>query len=398
MSRFLFAVPPFAGHVNPTIAVGEELTRRGHDVAWAGHSLAVARLLPAGYPLLPAGDEITLAALEQTHTRWLNLRGYAALKVLWEDVLIPVGRAMLAGLATAVEQFHPDVVVADQQALAGPVIAQRRGIPWATSASTFAELTRPYAAMPAIEAWVEGLLDAFAIAGGLPAAEARRIDLRFSERLVLSYVTPELAGAVKVACSPTFVGPAIGARPHDPGFPWGWLDPDGTARRKRVLVSLGTHNAEAGRKFFGVLLEAVAPLAASVQAIVVAPPGAVAAPGGVPDHVLVTERVPQLRLLRAVDAVISHGGINTVCESLAEGKPLVVAPIRDDQPIIADRVAAVGAGVRVRFGRVTAPELGAAMEAVLDDPSYRAAACGMAAAFARAGGAAAAAEHLEKLA
>ena len=36
MSRFLFVVPPMAGHVNPTLPVGRELAARGHDVAWAG--------------------------------------------------------------------------------------------------------------------------------------------------------------------------------------------------------------------------------------------------------------------------------------------------------------------------------------------------------------------------
>ena len=36
MSRFLFVVPPMAGHVNPTLPVGRELAARGHEVAWAG--------------------------------------------------------------------------------------------------------------------------------------------------------------------------------------------------------------------------------------------------------------------------------------------------------------------------------------------------------------------------
>ena len=36
MARFLFVVPPFAGHVNPTIPVAAELVSRGHEVAWAG--------------------------------------------------------------------------------------------------------------------------------------------------------------------------------------------------------------------------------------------------------------------------------------------------------------------------------------------------------------------------
>ena len=43
---------------------------------------------------------------------------------------------------------------------------------------------------------------------------------------------------------------------------------------------------------------------------------------------------------------VTHGGHNTVCEALAHGLPLVVAPIRDDQPTVAAQVVQAGAGVR----------------------------------------------------
>lgn len=40
-----------------------------------------------------------------------------------------------------------------------------------------------------------------------------------------------------------------------------------------------------------------------------------------------------------------------MCEALWHAVPLVVAPIRDDQPVVAGQVTDAGAGVRVRFGR-----------------------------------------------
>ncbi|MER7795386.1 glycosyltransferase, partial [Streptomyces sp. NPDC097640] len=57
-----------------------------------------------------------------------------------------------------------------------------------------------------------------------------------------------------------------------------------------------------------------------------------------------------------------------------------------------------GAGVRVRFGRVTAAGLGEALDTVLHEPGHRAAAERVKASFRAAGGAAAAAGHLERLA
>jgi UDP:flavonoid glycosyltransferase YjiC (YdhE family) len=105
-----------------------------------------------------------------------------------------------------------------------------------------------------------------------------------------------------------------------------------------------------------------------------------------------------LELMPQLDAVVCHGGLNTVCESLAHGVPLVVAPIRHDQPVNAAQVAAAGCGVRVSFARVTPDGLRAAVSTVLDDPAYRDAAGLVRDSFRLAGGAPAAAGRLAELA
>jgi hypothetical protein len=50
MSRYLFTLPPLTGHINPTAAVGAELARRGHHVAWAGRPGTLEPLLPPSAP------------------------------------------------------------------------------------------------------------------------------------------------------------------------------------------------------------------------------------------------------------------------------------------------------------------------------------------------------------
>ncbi|MFD9407657.1 glycosyltransferase [Streptomyces sp. NPDC059989] len=394
--RVLFTVPPLAGHVNPTVAVGAELAARGHEIAWTGPASALAGLLPPSARILPAGEEAG-GGYSALHARWRDLRGVGALRFLWEEALVPLARAMVPGVTRAVRAFEPDVMVADQQALAGPLVARRLGVPWATSASTSAELTRPFADFPKVGEWVaeriSGLLREFGADGpdGDGGEGGREWDPRFSDRLVLVFSTPELVGA-DGGFPPhyAFVGPAFGARPTASGFPWQRLDP----ARRRVLVSLGTLNQEAGGRFYGAVLGAAERLAAEVQLVLAAPAALV---GAAPDHVLLQERVPQLELLPHLDAVVCHGGHNTVCEALAYGLPLVVAPIRDDQPIVAQQVVRAGAGVRVRFGRTRAEELRDALTAVLDEPGPRRSARRIQASFAAAGGAAAAADRLEKL-
>ena len=61
-------------------------------------------------------------------------------------------------------------------------------------------------------------------------------------------------------------------------------------------------------------------------------------------------------------------------ESLSEGVPLVCIPLGNDQPGVAARVKAHGAGVVVPPRRVNAERLRAAVRSILENDSYRLAA------------------------
>ncbi len=386
MSRFLIVVPPLTGHILPTVAVGAELSARGHEVAWAGNSTYLADVLPLGCRVFAVDDEFPGEPLSSRLERWRGLRAATAFRFFWEDFLIPLAHSMVRGVRAAVEEFAPDVMLVDQQAVAGALVARDRGIAWATSATTTAELTDQYETMPKLRYWAMDRLTEFQAAFGAD----QPVDLRFSDRLVIAFSSTELlAPPEPVGEHIALVGPAIGARDTGPEFDFGWFDP----AYRHVLVSLGTVNRESGQRFFEVACEALAPLAEEVRAVLVAPPAGLEPP----PNVLVAERVPQLELLPHLQAVVCHAGHNTTCEALAHGLPLVVAPIRDDQPAVASQVTGAGAGIRVKFGRVSAEELRGAVLAVLTDPAYRTAAARIAASFEAAGGAAAAADRLEKL-
>lgn len=72
------------------------------------------------------------------------------------------------------------------------------------------------------------------------------------------------------------------------------------------------------------------------------------------------------------------------------GLALVVAPIRDDQPVIAQQVVEAGAGVGVRFGRIRPRDIAEVVHEVLTWPCYREVAQSIHASFAAAGEATAA--------
>jgi UDP:flavonoid glycosyltransferase YjiC (YdhE family) len=364
--KVLFVVPPLAGHTNPALAVAAALERRGHETLWFGRD-------PEALPPEVAGA---------VATRSRGLRGLESVQFLWRDFIVPLARAWRPPIERLLTERSPDVVVVDHQAVGGALAARRAGIPWATLATTSAPLVAPFAAFPRVAAWVDGELAALAREAGLPGEAG--VDLSPSCVIVTS--TRALVGDAPLPPQARLVGPALGGRPADASFPWERLAPG-----RRVLVSLGTISAERGAAFY----RAVAGAFEGLQAILVAPPEIA---GEMPPHVLVLPRVPQLELLERVDAVVTHGGHNTVCEALFHGLPLVVAPIRDDQPVIAGQVVAAGCGVRVRFGGLSAATLAAAVRRVLDEPSFREAAGFVKESFRGAGGAEEAARLVESLA
>jgi MGT family glycosyltransferase len=79
------------------------------------------------------------------------------------------------------------------------------------------------------------------------------------------------------------------------------------------------------------------------------------------------EFLPQTSILPQVDLVITHGGNNTVTESLYFGKPMVVLPLFWDQHDNAQRLDETGYGVRLDTYRHEPGELTGAIDRLLGD-------------------------------
>jgi MGT family glycosyltransferase len=96
--------------------------------------------------------------------------------------------------------------------------------------------------------------------------------------------------------------------------------------------------------------------------------------GPLPANVLCVHYAPQLELLPYASLTLTHGGLNTVVEALAAGVPVLAMPINNDQPGIAARLRAAGAGQVLPARRATACRLRNTIETMLGDPGCRAAA------------------------
>jgi UDP:flavonoid glycosyltransferase YjiC (YdhE family) len=89
------------------------------------------------------------------------------------------------------------------------------------------------------------------------------------------------------------------------------------------------------------------------------------------DNMVGAEFLPQTSVLPHVDLVITHGGNNTVTESLYFGKPMVVLPLFWDQYDNAQRVHETGLGIRLDTYGHEPQELRAAVDRLLSDDALR---------------------------
>ncbi len=130
-----------------------------------------------------------------------------------------------------------------------------------------------------------------------------------------------------------YTGPFVeeGARPPI-AFPWDRLD-----GRPLIYVSLGT-----SRKIAPAIFHMIAEACQGLDVQVVISLGGSRSPSileALPGDPLVVKEAPQLELVKVATVVINHAGINTVLETLMEGKPMIAIPITHDQPALAARLA-----------------------------------------------------------
>lgn len=390
MARFAFIVPPLTGHVNPTLSLGAVLLSRGHEVGWISLDASLGERLPAGGQLLLISYEEN-DEKKQQNAEYLdiisrkNVYGIDSVRFLYEEVLIPLNRHCYEGIRQWLQVFQPELAIVDHQLFTGAVAAIQEGIPYVTTVTAPAAI-KVMEELPKVHEWEEKQVIALQQELGL-SGEA---SVACSPLLTMVLTSRAFFGEMELPEYYRFVGPVLHRRENTPSFDWDGFHAD---TRRKVLVSIGTTFDHAYKKaFFTKVAEALAD--ADLGVVVVSDPELLES---WPDNFLVRRQVPQLELLPYLSMVVSHGGHNTVSETLTNGLPLVVIPIAYDQSHVAGRVVRVGAGVRLNYNRFKAKHLREAIDEVLGNPAYRLAAQFMQESFREAGGVSTAADLLEQV-
>lgn len=390
MAKFVFIVPPLTGHINPTLSMGAVLLQRGHRVGWITLDKSLASRLPEGGELLHICYDQNHQQKQDTKQYLDNINkkivyGIDSIKFLYEEVLIPLNRYSYEGIADLLDEFEPDLVITDHQMFAGAMAAVNKSIPYATT------VTAPAAIMvmdklPKVHEWEVNQIVALQQELGIDHISS----IACSNLLTMVLTSRLFFGEMDLPAHYRFTGPVINFRSVNTKFDWYRLK--GSSLRK-ILVSIGTtFDHEAKKSFFAKVIEALGN--ENLTVLVVSEPALF---DHWPPNFIVESQVPQLELLPHLDAVVCHGGHNTVCETLLNGLPMVVIPIAYDQSHVAGRVVHTGAGQRLNFNRFKASHLKEAVYEILQNPCYRANAELLKQSFLDAGGTETAASLLEQI-
>lgn len=393
---------PGSGHAYPPVDTALALRERGHEVSVRAASGSVGAIERAGLAAAPIDPRIEAIALED----WRARTPIGALVSACET-FAKRAEYEIPDLQAAIEAERPDLIWVDTNATGAAVAAEASGLPWAhympyphpgpaRGVPTFGPGFAPSdsrlarlrdAGMGALRPLVFRSFvkshNSRRVRLGLPALE--RVEQIYTVAPLLVQFTAEpfeyrreRPSAVKL------VGPALWEPPASV--------PDWLAAEERpiVLVTASTEFQD-DAKLIRCALEAFAdrPLAVVATSAAHDP-----ADFDVPANARVERRLPHRPILRRAAAVISHGGMGTTQKALAAGVPVCAVPFMRDQFEVARRVEQCGGGTMLPAKRLRPDRLRVALEAAFE---RRPGAERVRDAFARAGGAEAAASALEGL-
>jgi MGT family glycosyltransferase len=392
----LFMPESAYGPTNNCVGIGHVLSSRGHRVVFAAEATWKGRLELLGFEedLVDLAPPSTDAGGQDAGQFWKDfIRDTAPqfrrptieqlgtwIKPVWQE-LIGGAQYCQQQLTEIIERTRPDVIVEDNVVCfpalltagvpyvrivsCNPLEIKDPGIPPAFSGYPAADMAGWQAFRDEYErvhrpAWEE--FNAWVIGQGAPALP----DLEFiHEGTVNLYIYPEMADYQRSRpLGPSWHRLDSSVRETDEKFAL----PDAVAAGEGALIyfslgSLGSADVQ--------LMQRVIDCLAATSHRYIVSKGPLHAEIELAANMTGAEFLPQTSVIPLCDAVITHGGNNTVTECLHFGKPMIVLPLFWDQHDNAQRVHELGLGVRLDTYRFTDAEMHAALGRLLSDAGLR---------------------------
>jgi len=353
VATFVFLNLPARGHINPTLPIVHELVARGNEVHYfnSEEHRRIVEASGARFHLLPA-----LERLGNTEVSSSEPPGDKQI-ALMPFVMAYQSTKVLPELIEKIKGLKPDCLVYNTLSLWGRLIGQILEV----SAVAFRpfhaprmhrSVTAPFASdrLARLAAGADGELEQLARSFGRSPQTLQEL-VAHIEELTLIFMPREFQTEGQFFDQRfLFVGPSFIEGPTEP---WPFEKPEGSIPL-RVYISLGTLRNN-DPEFYVTCFSAFD----SSQWQVVMSVGEkvdLASLTPIPDNFLVARSVRQTALLSNVDVFVTHGGLNSVMESLYFGVPLVVVPGIREQRLTASRVQELGLGVALQPETLT-PEI-----------------------------------------
>jgi UDP:flavonoid glycosyltransferase YjiC (YdhE family) len=337
--RTLFTVQPSIGHLHPLVPVATALAAAGHEVAVCTSESFRSEVEAFGLPHIAAG----LDWLTEDRSTWqafppMPPPGPEFAKFVVTVFADVTTAKMVPDLLHIAQGWKPDLIIREAMEYGGAIVAERIGVPHVSVAGNgYSAVDSPEVRyFPGNRRMVGEPMARHRAAAGLePDPEV----LMPHRHLTLCFTPPSWDGPDAPRPANAFYLRHTSTVTPGAELPeWARQLPD----RPTVYASLGTvFNKTPG------VLEAIVEALRDEPANVIVTIGSDEDPerfGPQPANVRLDPYLPQPLLLQHCDVFVTHGGFNSVKESLAAGVPMVVVPITADQPYNAERCAAQGVG------------------------------------------------------
>src|ERR1700730_16617933 len=387
--KIAFISPPVPRHLNPMTTLARKLQSRNHDVVFISWPDGEPSVRAADLTFLPCAVKEFVAAPLKERPRWLKLQGEEVLRAALQNAAHRT-EAMLNSLPATLTAAAVDAVVLDTALPYTELAPMSLGMPYAHVASAlhfdYSGYTPlcfydwPHETTPAalarnrkgVECFLETLAPTIAVARTYAKRVGLDVDWDNPSATIskLAWITqcPREFDFESSHWPPRFhhTGPFHdGAGRIEVDFPWERLtgEPLIYASMGTLMNGLAdvfrTITAEtAKRKGFQLVLSVGDQL--DPEQI-----------GPLPSNTILVKRAPQLELLKRASVCITHAGLNTSLEALAQGVPQVAVPVTVDQPGVAARIAEKRTGLFVPLKELTASRLSLLLDQVLNDSTYR---------------------------
>lgn len=347
MPHIAIVMPGAHGHINPTIAVARELTRQGARVSYLFTPLPTleAKFIKAELEATGATVHPYPSHLQFKRDGETPRESWAAFPRRILEDSIDIAQRMEGTL----RELRPDLIVHDFLCLAGRFVGHALGLPTLTFFPTYPTNQHfPQSHIVPVDPRPEhperlafrDLAQQVVERWGLPPFTDETMFVP-SNTLNIVFMPREFHPAGHSFDSRyLFVGPSL-----QPRIRVGNFSPSAEPTQPLYYVSLGTLFSKQPA-FFRLCLEAFSTLPGQVV-MSIGDRFDPALLGPLPDNATVRSFVDQLEILSRCSVFVTHGGMNSVMESLHDGVPMVVVPQIPEQVFTAKWLTTSKLGVPI---------------------------------------------------